>query len=304
MNSRANTAINLEHQGLFIRLMEKDETRLVYIFLAFSVLCHLSVVMFDNWKWARLKPPLIEEWVISTDLVSPLDLAAADKETIPEAKKAEEAAAAENMLPQITKKYSIEEATEKKSDMTFDEEDKPNVAEEKKEEAKPDVEKNEIEQVQKDDDESNRLKKDEALKRLALEQLRNQQKKAKETEAPAKDALARLKSELSKSKTGIGEPGLKGTRRNVYQALLQKALQKNFALPEAYNLKNADLVVTISLILNERGDPTKVDIYKSSGDSVFDRMAMKTVYDSAPLPAPPLDEVGQEIHVNFTPRSL
>ncbi len=300
----ANAKTEVLDQGFFLRMIEKDETKLVYFFVGISLAIHVGVFVFDDWKWARLSPPLIDEWVISTELVSSIDLSAADSSSIPDAKKAEEAAAAERLLPQITKKFSIEDAQAKKDEMTI--EDEKTVKEEKIEETPVKQETTPLEQLAKDDDESNRLKKDDALKRLALEQLRNEQKKAKDNEAPQKDALARLKAELSKRKIGIGEPGVAGKngRRNAYQALLQKALQKNFALPEAYNLKNADLIATITVMLNERGDPTKVDVYKSSGDAAFDKIALKTVYDSAPLPPPPPEEVGAEIHVNFTPKML
>lgn len=89
-----------------------------------------------------------------------------------------------------------------------------------------------------------------------------------------------------------------------YRLILQKSVRRNYELPEAYNFKNMDLNVVIAIKVTAKGELLTSLVAKSSGDQVFDDLAFSAVQKSAPLPFPPKDQVGQLIHLKFSPKSF
>lgn len=272
-----------------------SEEELLKKLLMVSIFVHAVVFVVRPSQWFKSAPIVPEEWTMDADLISDLQLSSPKDTALPKAAPAEEAAVRPNMLPQITKKVAIEDAQVEKTEKTMADPDAP-AKEEPKPEAKPEA----VAAAKSDPEEQNRLKMEDALKRLALEKLKNEKKIAKETMAPINDDLARLKENMAKNKNvnaGVVGNGQDGKR---CVAMIHQAIKRNYALPDAYNLKDAKIVVTIGIVLTDTGELVKSDIVESSGDSVFDQLAFKAVRDSAPLPPCP-EQSGKEILIKMSP---
>lgn len=260
-----------------------------------SLLVHIAVFAVRPMNWMKSAPPLVEEWTMDADLVSDLQLSSPKDTALPKAAPAEEATVKENLLPQLTKKMAIDDAQVDPKDPTMMDPDA------KKADAKPEAKPTAaVVAVKSDPEEQNRLKMDDALKRLALEKLKKENKVSKETKAPLNDDLARLKEDLAKNKNV--NAGVVGVGQNAEKclAMIHQAIKRNYSLPDAYNLKDAKIVVTIGIVMTETGELVKADVVKSSGDGVFDQLALKTVRDSNPLPPCP-EQAGMEILLNMHP---
>ncbi len=277
------------------------EEKLIKGFIVVSVAVHAVVIFSSGWKLARDKIVMEEEFEIAADLVPDLESTAPPITAIPDAlKKAEEAKVPDNLLPQLPKNFTVEQPKQKEEEIAEEkiEEKKPVV------EAKPAPEEKKAEPaITKEDDQKNKLQMTDALKRLAMEQLRQQQKTAKELEAPEKDPLAQIADALAKKGTlnkGAGT-SINGARAKKYLAMLREAIRTNYSLPEVYNLKGATIRAVINLSINDAGEIIQLDVDQSSGDPVFDSLTLEAVKASVPLPKPPPDLVGEAIVINLTP---
>ena len=85
---------------------------------------------------------------------------------------------------------------------------------------------------------------------------------------------------------------------------LRRAIKRNYSLPSAYNLQNAEIVAKISVILNSSGNIRKIKIHESSGDKAYDYLVLKAVKDSVPLPKPPKGQAGKKFIITFNPRTF
>lgn len=280
-----------------------SEDRLVSALIVLSALIHLGVGYID-WNFLKNKPPVLIEDAVDIDLMTDLDVTAPQKSILPNAEKAPEAKVPAQLLPQLPKQFSVQEK-EKEEDSVADELEKPK---EEPKDAKP------VDEPKKADDpivktenkEDNPLEQKELLKRAALEKLRKDAKFADKPEAPEKGSLAALADALNtmeKKGPTAGSAGAKG-RANIYLAKVKKAVQANYAVPEAYNLRNANIQVVLTVSVSERGDLLNLDIEESSGDSSFDGMAMEAIRTSTPLPQPPKELVGESFNLVFTPKTL
>ncbi len=291
----STAAIKRRFQGWFSPDIGED--RLVGRFIVTSLAAHGFVLILNQLDLMPRVDFSEDEWEIRADLISDLDLSAPEKTELPNAKEAPEAAVPANMLPQLTKKFKVDEDTVADEGMT--EEPEAKVAETPKK-----VEEKEKLNVKADPDEMNVLKKAEALRRLAMERLRKE-KTAEELQAEKASALAKLRDDaaLSRKPNSGGAEG-SGLALQKYRSMVQAAVRRHYALPEAYNLRNAELSVVIAIVVNERGDLVSTKIEKPSGDSVFDELAFEAVKKSAPLPKPPADQAGEWIHLKFSPKSF
>lgn len=278
-------------------LLVPDESRLFRRLLVLSVAGHIFFFAIESIVSILNPPdPFIDEWSIESDLFSETDVGHVPQTTLPDAKVAEEAHVRDNMLPQLPKNYSFEE--QKKA-----EDDDADLAEKvaKKGEAKPDqVEK--APDVDNVKDESNKIKMQDAMKRLALEKLKRDQKtKGKEIAAEKNDAIARIRDELKSGEVGqsIGGGGLGDSERR-YAVSLRKAIQRHYALPQTFSSTVAELRVILAIIVDENGGLLSVKVHKSSNDEVFDDYSVRAAKEAAPFAKPPTSQVGQEIHVQFT----
>jgi TonB family protein len=286
----------LTHAPISVEPMNR-ETRLVMMFVGISLGLHLVVLLADFSGWLSRPLTKPDEWIIDADLVTDLDLGGVKQDQLPDAKKAEEAAVAK-MLPQIPKNFTIQDLPKPQEETVPDaqvkEQPKPEV---KKEEPPPET-------LPKPEDATNSLAMKDALKRLAMEKLRREQEKTvKETEAPKDEALAKLRSELDAKGIGGGLGGGAGKAKlSKCAALIEKALRRAYALPDAYNFTNSDLRVGLTIVLAENGAVMSLKVAQASGDNVFDELAMRVLREAAPYPTECKEAAGRDITVNFSPK--
>lgn len=281
-----------------------SEDKLLLALIIVSAIVHIVILLLDGFSFlSGSQTPSMEEWSIDADLIQDFDTGAPLVSALPKAEvKAPEAKVQENMLPQLTKKVTIEDTTKPEETVADDApKPKPETKEDVKEAEKP---KEEPKINLKSDDESNKLKKEEALKRLALENLRTQEKTAKQTEAPEEDPLARIAAEAAKRKKlnqGAIAGAATGNRHKKYGGMLDAAVRQNYSLPEVYNLKGANMKVFVNIAVNDSGQLAELSVKQSSGDPVFDELTLQAVRASVPLPKPPPDLIGQTIVLVFSP---
>lgn len=292
------------------RFMPKQDTlnnqdRLLSYFIAVSVALHVFFWIaqgISSLFWTATPPPM-EEWSMDADLVTDLKFSAPSQTALPNAQVAPEATVPSQLLPQLPKKFEVKQAEKSDESVAEDkvEPDPKTEAEKKQAQAPVTVPKEDVE-------EKNRITMDDALKRLAVERLRQEQKdKQVAMKAPKVDELARLKEELAQRPEDLNS-GVKGSGSKAgqdrYRGMLQKAVGRHYALPEAYNMKNASLRVVVAIVVNDRGELISCTIHQSSGDKLFDNLAYKAVKDAAPLPRPPDGQAGEAIYLHFTPKSF
>jgi protein TonB len=289
-----------------LRASAADEDKLLKILIGVSVAVHLLVFALQGVSLFKRAPIELEDFAsIDADLIQDVESSAPPKSALPQAQKAPEAKINENMLPQLPKKFTIPEQTKP-------EEVVPEKVEEKVKEPEPPKEAVKVEEkkepppldVKAPDEEVNKLAQQDALKRLALEKLRQQQKTAKETEAPEQDPLAKLAADVAANKklnTGaIASLALQGKAKK-WLALLDAAVRQNYSLPEVYNLKGATVRVAIAIAVNAEGNLNELEVRESSGDSAFDQLTMDAIKASVPLPRPPPELAGETVVVTFKP---
>ncbi len=292
------------------RLLPKPDTlnnqdRLLTYFLSVSVSLHVFFWLIQSlsFLWSNVTPPM-DEWAMDADLVTDLRFSAPSQTALPNAQVAPEAAVPSQVLPQLPKKFEVKQA-EKIDDAVVEEKAQPDP---KTEQAKQQAAQPTAVTAKTDPDEKNRISMEDALKRLAVERLRQEQKdKQLAMKSPKVDELARLKEELAQRPDDLNA-GVKGSGgkagQDRYRGLLQKAVGRHYALPEAYNMKNASLRVIVAIVVNDRGELLSCAIHQSSGDKLFDNLAYKAVKDAAPLPKPPEGQAGESIYLHFTPKSF
>lgn len=278
--------------------LKNFDDRLVIVFFGVSILGHTLFFVVEGLDIFSHRKVMVEEWVMDAEIISDIDFAASDRSAIDNAKEAEEVKVRENLLPQLTKTFSVKEDTvpeETVAEEKIVEEKK----EEKKEAAKP--EKTEDLKIQTKNKEDNKLDQREAKKRLAMQALIDSNKTAKtnEAEVSSDDIANKI---LNNLKGGVAGGSARGKQIiGQYVGMVRRAVHGNYSLPDAYNLKGAAMEVTLLIVVSARGDITKLEIEKGSGDRVFDDLTINAVKASSPLPKPPEELVGEKIYLNFKP---
>lgn len=299
MSEKNNTASD---QGI------SSENRLLKIFILGSVAIHVLIFFLKLDEFFPVAKPIIDEMVIEADMMPDFDIKPAKEDALPDAAKAEEVMVHKQILPQLPKTFEVEKKVEEPEDaIAIDEKPKEKEKEEpKKEPEKPKNEPKKDAMAAEERETAVKLKKREAFERLMKEAARKEEKFAEQTSAPLSKKLAQRKAELDDQEEGgfSGDGGLSGIRQKKYMRALRKAIKRNYSLPSAYNLQNAEIVAKVSLILNGNGDIREVKIYESSGDKVYDYLALKAVKDSVPLPKPPEGQAGKQIIIQFNPKTF
>lgn len=278
-------------------------------FLVMSASLHVVFVLVEDFSVFGEPTPLIEEWAMDAEIVTDIDFGAPPESALPDAQKAPEAKAPEDMLPQLPKKFAINEALPEE-EVTPDEMVEPTKelekVEKKIEEKKVEPKKIEEVKAKPDDDEQNRLKKSEALERLMKEKLRQDKKIAKNTQAPLDDPIARLSNEVLKRKTlnSGAYSGRASAQAQKYGGRLNLAITRNYTLPSVYNYKDRKLAVQVDVVVAENGDLRSLKVTQASGEAAFDDFVVEAVKASAPLPPPPKELLGKQITLSFTPGSF
>jgi TonB family protein len=286
-------------QGMALPPRYHGEDRLLFSLVLVSALVHSVFLVIDDFGWVRDPTVVTEEWSMDADLVNDFERAAPAVSALPKAQEAPEAKVPDQMLPQLPKKFAVPEQAKPEEAIAEEKVEEP-----PKEEAKPEAPKEEQLNLKTEEQEVNKLTQADALKRLAMERLRLEEKTAKDVEAPERDSLARLAEEIQKRKklnSGTFGSAAAKAKAKQYGATLKQAVNANYSLPEAYNLKGANLKVLIAIAVSERGDLLDLTVNQSSGDRVFDELTVQAVRASAPLPRPPKEMAGEQIVLMFTP---
>lgn len=278
-----------------IRLDKKNESELFRVFVVASLGVHSVFFLIQGIDFFHKRQHIVDEWAIDADLLvdemsgAPLDSA------LPKSSKADEAKVSERMLPQLPKQFAVEDGAKAPTEKTFTEHVE-NAPKEDVQEEKP------VSKTTENAEEKNRLKKDDALRRLALEKLRSENKLAKKTEAPSADS-ARLKDD-SKAAALVNAGATFGTvsasEANRYKARVQSAVRRNYSIPDTLKFKTVEPVV-LAIELNQAGNVVYSKIDESSGDKYFDELAFQALKASTPLPPPPEGLVNQRILLKFSP---
>ncbi len=280
---------------IHIRLDKKNETELFRLFFLISLGIHFVFFLAQGIEIFQKRRHFVEEWAIDADLLVDATTGAPADAALPNAAKADEAKVSERMLPQLPKQFAVDEA-KSPQEKTFTEQDVKAKAEKEQVEDKSPGKTNDT------PEEKNRLKKDDALRRLALEKLRNENKFAKKTEAPSADA-ARLKDDsksLAAANTGATFGTVSASEANRYKARIQSAIRRNYSIPDTLRFRTVEPVI-LAIELNQIGSLVFSKIDESSGDKYFDELAYQALKASTPLPPPPEGLVNQRILLKFSP---
>ncbi len=296
MNQQATANINAPQFNVLIprnaAIKPPEKNRKIFFWIGLSLLVHLGVLFFSLPQFESLKT-LDDQSPISVDLMMDVNPFGAKENTLPDAVKKPDAAVPANILPQLPKRFMIED--EKKDDKEIVVDKKIEEKIQKKEENPP------VPLSQNDD--VNKIKKDDAIKRLALEKLRLLEKKSKELTAPKIDAIAKLKEDLSKVNASVANlPGKSGGQADQYRAMLLAAIRPNWYLPPTVKFKNPDALAVISIRIESSGKLRSADVKKTSGSDVIDEYAIRAIKLST-FPEPPADLVGVELAIGLSTKS-
>ncbi len=280
---------------IHIRLDKKNETELFRLFVLISLGIHFVFFLAQGIEIFQQRRHIIEEWAIDADLLVDATTGAPADAALPNAAKADEAKVSERMLPQLPKQFAVDEPNAMQ-EKTFTEQDV------KAEKEKEQPEDKSLSKSNETSEEKNRLKKDDALRRLALEKLRNENKFAKKTEAPSPDA-ARLKDplkSLAAANAGATFGTVSASEANRYKARIQSAIRRNYSIPDTLKFRTIEPVI-LAIELNQMGGLVFSKVDESSGDRYFDELAYQALKASTPLPPPPEGLVNQRILLKFSP---
>ncbi len=267
--------------------------------LAASIALHIAVfVIKPNLFWSPALMNLEENWDVDVDFMGEISMKAPQDTALPNSQKSEQEAVPSNLLPQLPKKFQVEEQKPVEDSIA-------EVKDKKAEEAIAEVKKVQAEQKQvvpKTEDDANKVDLDDLRKRLAVEKLK-QENKVSERMKAQKDALAKLKQDVvaenSDKNTGSAGGMMGVLRSNAYGNALKSAVKRNFNLPENFKYAQQKMAVPLVVIINERGELVSLKLNGSSGSDVYDTAVLAAVKNSVPLPPPPKELAGHEIQFNF-----
>ncbi|MBI2603065.1 MAG: TonB C-terminal domain-containing protein [Deltaproteobacteria bacterium] len=257
-------------------LQSKDERTDVEMktlerFFIASAFVHIFILVFDP-SYLYFKPKRMDtEMVIEADLI-PLPPSSQEKDV-----------AAPRMLPQVPKKFQLD-LSEKKEELAL---------EEAKKETKPSEEQE---------------KKDETLRKVSMDRLMKEIARLKAKDTAEKGKIPRLSKTLKERKEQLAGGQMKailsiGDTENGYTSVLRNWILRYYTLPEIFGLKDADIKAVVRLVLNREGTIQNIRLERSSTNTLFDELAMKTVRDAAPFPHPPQEWVGKVILLPFEPKA-
>jgi colicin import membrane protein len=109
------------------------------------------------------------------------------------------------------------------------------------------------------------------------------------------DLRARGNASKSKTKASVASRGT-GTLFDQYYSAITKEIWQQWIYPPSIGEKDLEAVIAIKILKDGTTIVQKVE--KSSGNSLFDRSALKALTKASPLPPPPYE---MEIGVRFSP---
>lgn len=126
-------------------------------------------------------------------------------------------------------------------------------------------------------------KQEQALQKLkqqsAIERLQEQMKNEAISAAAAKQIKGNVLSQ------GTDVQGLNKIQFDQYYSQVDRHIRQYWALPPF--LKGRSLQASVKVLINVSGQVTFAEVFKTSGNSQFDDMALAAAKDSSPVPAPP-----------------
>ena len=273
---------------IYLKQVIFDEDRLLKNIIAVSIGAHLLLFVVSYLDIDPIPPAPMEEWVIDADLSTDFGDAPAKTTVVPKAELAEKASVPSNLLPQINKSFELNSKAR--------EEEGYSEKQAKLEKSK--LKDKKVEGVDRVQKEKSRLKMQEALRRLAMEKLRKEQKtKSNKYQTEQKGDLARVKQNLAADSSENGIGGIE--EKQKYRVYLTKTIHRNYDLPSTYKIKKNQAMVYLRMKINAKGELVVSKIDKSSGDEVFDSYTLAALRKSAPFTAPPKSLVGKSIVVAF-----
>ncbi|MFH2011178.1 MAG: energy transducer TonB [Pseudomonadota bacterium] len=135
----------------------------------------------------------------------------------------------------------------------------------------------------------------------------------KESDDKIEEAINRIKKESSEqgnstAKTyaphgegGVIVSGIADLRYKIYYTIIWGRIKEGWILPESLIKNKKDLEAIVSFKILRNGEIMDISFEKSSGNSYFDKSALRAVEKANPLPSLPADhkEVYLEIGVRF-----
>lgn len=266
--------------------------------LAASIALHIAVFIFKpDFFLSNAVMNLEENWDVDVDFMGEISMKSPQDTALPHAQKSEEEAVPANLLPQLPKKFQIEEQKPVEKNIA---EEKDKKAEEAVAEKKVQAEEKPV--VPKTEEDANKIDMDDLRKRLAVEKLK-QENKVSERMKAQKDALAKLKQDLkteNSDKNSGSSGGMLGVlRNNAYGNALKSAVKRNFNLPENFKYAQQKMAVPLLVVINDHGELVSIKLTGSSGSDVYDSAVIAAIKNSVPLPPPPRELAGREIQFNF-----
>lgn len=278
----------------------RDDRRFARLVIAGSILVHVLILLLNpSWFFSPPAINLEESTTVDVDFMGDLSMKAPQETALPNAKRSEDVAVPANLLPQLPKKFEVEE--EKKTEEKNFAEEKDPKAEDAL--AKKEVAPTERQDVPKTKDDPNKVSREDLLKRLAVEKLKRENKVDEQMKAQ-KNALAKLKEDLvaanASRNSGTSTVGVSAIRAKTYADLLRAAVKRNLYLPKTFEYDQAQLVTQLSVIINQKGELVEVKLARSSGNGAYDQAAIAALQNSVPLPQPPAEIAGQAITFNLS----
>ena len=128
-------------------------------------------------------------------------------------------------------------------------------------------------------------------------------------------ALARLKDKVSSQKTpgtgtGVGNgnagggPGRPGGPLELYQTIIQSAIEQNWVFNETLGPKNPGLETRMLIKILKSGEIRDIVYETRSGNQYLDESAKKAIQRANPLPRLPQGMTSYELVIIFTPKGL
>jgi TonB family protein len=276
------------------------EDQLIKYLFMISVGAHVVFFSVDQFSLFQDAEPLVAEWSIDTDLVMDSNVGVVQQSAIKDAKESEEAAVPKNMLPQLPKNFTIEKPTNPEDVVAEEverEKEKPKDAPKEEKQTKE-----KIVNTLPEKKDTNTVAMKDALKRLALEKLKSEQKDtAKELTAQKNEDASRLKSPML-DKAGSMQGNSIGMSRQAkaYGMVLYRAIRSQYYLPETFKATDGKLEVTLSIRVNGQGHLDSIEVVQPSGDDAFDKYTIEAAKNAAPFEPPPESQIGRDIHIKFT----
>lgn len=156
------------------------------------------------------------------------------------------------------------------------------------------------------DDQAIKLTKDHKIEELKKQKLEEQKKKEALDKIKKMSALEKIKSSVETDRieklvgqsetkkptfkgnvlnSGTELSGINKIQHENYVALIDRQIKENWTLPQW--LAKKDFKAQVLLRVDENGQITYNEIYKTSGNSNYDDIVVETVRKSGPFPKPP-----------------